>query len=429
MDTSTVHSDRAASGADTRASRIERILGEMTADAFKREYLGRKSIVLPGPPSRFDGLFTWAMLNQLLETQSFTSATLRMKKAGKDIAVDSYLTEFTRFNRPPVMTAISPRVITDEMRDGATLVINGVQKMVPSVAALADDFEQVLEARININMYASLVNEKNCFGCHYDVHDVFVLQVEGQKHWQLFGQRPLTPYPHDAFDVTERPPTDTPLWDGLMTKGDALYMPRGSWHFARPVGEPTIHLSVGIVRPTGLDLLEWLIKQLGRDEFFRKNLPADEEEAQKRGYVEAVGAAIAGRLTQADLLGAFRRDRAIGESVAPGMKFGLPWSANEDVLPQSSEAIIDATSVTALKAYPSHEGDGMIQLYASGKPVLSFRKSVAPLCDYLQAHSPVSVRTFMHHFQSEFSEETLASFLRQLSLKHLIVLEVPGDRQ
>jgi len=427
MDTSTADLDTLDVVATARATRIEHLLGEMTPDVFKREYLGRRSLLLPGSQDRFNGLLTWTMLNELLETRSFTAAALRMKKAGKDIPVESYLTEYTRFNRPPIMTTISPRVITDEMRDGATLIINSIQKMVPSIATLAEDLEHVLQARININMYASLVHDKNCFGCHYDVHDVLVLQVQGRKHWQLFGPRPLMPYPHESFDSTERPPTVTPTWDGLMTQGDALYMPRGWWHFARPIGGPTIHLSVGIVKPTGLDLLEWLTKQMGTDDIFRKNLPQDAQEAVSCGYLDAVRDAVTARMAQPDLLETFLQDRANGEGVAPGMKFGLPWSANEEVLPPSAGALIYPTSAVALKTYPSPDGDGMIQLYAAGKPALSFRKSVVALCDYLQEHSPVPVHMFMRRFQSEFNEETLRSFLRQLSLKHLIVVKATEE--
>ena len=39
---------------------------------------------------------------------------------------------------------------------------------------------------------------------------------------------------------------DAPLWEGMLEDGDLLYIPRGWWHVATPLDEPTLHLTVGV---------------------------------------------------------------------------------------------------------------------------------------------------------------------------------------
>jgi hypothetical protein len=63
------------------------------------------------------------------------------------------------------------------------------------------------------------------------------------------------------------------LWEGTLEDGDLLYIPRGWWHVALPLAEPTLHLTVGIHNRTGLDLLRWLAERMRASETFRRDLP------------------------------------------------------------------------------------------------------------------------------------------------------------
>jgi ribosomal protein L16 Arg81 hydroxylase len=423
LPTTLVSSLDATAATPSKADRFQALLGALPAREFVDEYLGRKFAVFPGAASRFGELLDWDSLNAILQTTMFTDGSIRLKKAGKDIPPQVFMKEYTKRNRPPMLTAISAKAITAEMRDGATLIVNSIQKMSPAIRALAEDLEVALRARINVNMYASVVNERNCFPCHYDVHDVLVLQVHGRKHWQVFGRRPITPYPHEPFNHTERPPSDQPVWEGLLTQGDAMYLPRGVWHFARPVSDSTIHLSVGIVKPTGFDFLDWMAKQLNPEQFFRQNLPEFTANAAQQEYLLAFKQRVADWLTRPDLFDAFALDYTIAEGEGVYTTFGLPWSVTEQLLPRSHDALIHLTTPLGLRPQPSRNSDGMVDLYESGEPVLSFKKNVTPLCEYLLAHAPVSIEAFMNCFKDDFSEATLTSFLRELVLKYLIVMK------
>lgn len=58
---------------------------------------------------------------------------------------------------------------------------------------------------------------------HFDVQDVLVLQITGEKHWQLKTQPLVDPLPQQAwFDVSERRREELRLAKGLLEHGNAL---------------------------------------------------------------------------------------------------------------------------------------------------------------------------------------------------------------
>lgn len=411
-------------GTVRRPSMIDIVLGDISRELFLRDHLGRTFLYLPGPTERFAHLLSWQELNRILDTQMFSSATLRMKKAGQDVSPESYLAAYTDYRKSGVATNVLTKVVTRELREGATLIINGIQKPCPAVAALADDLEEALEARINVNTYATL-HESHGFPCHYDTHDVLVLQVQGRKHWQVFDRRPVTPFSHEPFERHERPGVSEPLWMGLLNPGDALYLPRGYWHFARPVGEPTIHLSVGIVSPTGLDLLNFVVGEMSApdaSELIRQNLPLAWPAPDQARHVESLRQGLMEALSRPDLLARFAKQWTIAGAMPPRARFGLPWSATEAGLPPTDDGTIHVTAPHALRAYDSPDSPDIVCLYVEGKPEVEFRRSVVPLCAYLTNSATVRVKDFLEEFSTDFEEATLRDFLRQLVVKGLIVI-------
>ena len=68
--------------------------------------------------------------------------------------------------------------------DGATLVLQGLHRTWEPLL----DFSQQLAADLGhpnqVNAYVT-PPQSTGFSDHYDVHDVFVLQVEGEKRWRI----------------------------------------------------------------------------------------------------------------------------------------------------------------------------------------------------------------------------------------------------
>ena len=120
------------------------------------------------------------------------------------------------------------------------------------ITHLAESLERVFRVRIQVNAYAGW-RTSHGFDLHWDDHDVFILQIAGRKKWKVYGMTRKYPLARDVEPATDKP--DTPLWEGMLEDGDLLYIPRGWWHVATPLDEPTLHLTVGVNNPNGADLL------------------------------------------------------------------------------------------------------------------------------------------------------------------------------
>ena len=87
---------------------------------------------------------------------------------------------------------------------------------------------------VQVNAYIT-PPENRGFAAHYDVHDVFVLQVAGHKRWHVHEPVVLNPLPDQPWQqhraaVAARA-AEQPLIDVALEPGDALYLPRGYLHW------------------------------------------------------------------------------------------------------------------------------------------------------------------------------------------------------
>jgi len=70
------------------------------------------------------------------------------------------------------------------------------------------------------------------FAPHYDDVDVFILQLEGRKHWELFAPTPEQSLPRYSSGNLERDEIGEPFKKIALEQGDFLYFPRGIIHQA-----------------------------------------------------------------------------------------------------------------------------------------------------------------------------------------------------
>ncbi len=143
--------------------------------------------------------------------------------------------------------------IRNDFADGFTIVVDGVERYVRSIASLAHSIEVELNFPIQVNAYITPPGSRGLVP-HYDDHDVLILQIQGSKIWHLHNGVDIPPHGLQLRDKAV--PTDgLPLPTDLRLEvGDVLYLPRGLVHAADTDAEPSIHLTVGIHAPTALTL-------------------------------------------------------------------------------------------------------------------------------------------------------------------------------
>ncbi len=173
---------------------------------------------------------------------------------------------------------------------GESLRIEGAQRFSRGLALFCRAVEEDLTCPVKVNMYLS-PGGTQALRRHYDTHDVFILQIHGEKKWRLFGppiEFPIEYLPPLRCERQEQMTYQMEQWKSLnaqnhcvlteefvLEKGDFLYLPRGHWHEAQAEPEHiSCHLAVGSQSFTYVDLLTKAITQAAsHDVELRKPLP------------------------------------------------------------------------------------------------------------------------------------------------------------
>ncbi|MFC9020540.1 cupin domain-containing protein, partial [Streptomyces albidoflavus] len=209
-----------------------------------------------------------------------------------------------------------------EFADGATLVLQALHRTWQPVAEFCAGLGTELGHPVQANAYVTPPQNRG-FDDHYDVHDVFVLQIEGTKRWLV--HRPVHPDPLRDQPWTDRRPAvaeaaaSEPYLDVVLAPGDVLYLPRGWLHAAEAQGAVSVHLTLGIHTWTRYALAEQLaqaaLATLREDPALRATLPLGVD--GPGGDLEMVRASLTAALAQADPAPLFHRARRAQGRPAP----------------------------------------------------------------------------------------------------------------
>lgn len=154
---------------------------------------------------------------------------------------------------------------------GQSLVIMGMQRRWPAIAELCRNLEAVFHCPVHANLYLTPPGSQG-FAAHFDTHEVFVLQLEGEKHWRLFGVAEELPLATDATPLSRKP--GKPTQEITLRPGDLLYIPRGHVHEAATADIKSLHLTVGVNVYRWADLLRHALACASRQDVrFRKSIP------------------------------------------------------------------------------------------------------------------------------------------------------------
>jgi len=244
---------------------FDEVISPFSRGQFFNEYWNQKFHHFVGRKGRFGDLLTWDDLNSILKHSRLGTPLFRLSQGGQGVPEDHY-TSLGWGNVPRIDFG---RLVSC-LANGATLVLGCVEELSPRVQMLSESFCDALHSGNYVNLYAGW-HSQNGSDLHWDSQDIVVLQLAGRKRWQIFPPTREAPLQGDT-DTPPRP-TGKPAWDGLLEEGAALYLPRGWWHIAFPINEPSLHLTIGTVPPNGLDLLNWAVLQLRDHLGVRQDLP------------------------------------------------------------------------------------------------------------------------------------------------------------
>ncbi|MPY76176.1 MAG: hypothetical protein GEU87_18180 [Alphaproteobacteria bacterium] len=271
----------------TRRIGFRDLLAPMTPEEFLDGHFDRTPLHLPGPAGRFAGVFTWEQAAVLLNmTTLWSASTLKVVLDGKLVRTEDYCVSQQNRDGAPVPQP-DPKRVQALVRQGAAISLNFVETMSPEIAAIAAALQCWFDGEAVCNIYCSWSGHQG-FASHFEFHDVFVLQIDGTKVWNVYEGRfdqaaHIEGYSSDSFpDDFHANARGAVQMEARMTPGDVLYIPRGQYHDALATSDASMHLTFGVEFLSGFYFLGAIADALQQEPFFRQTLPRfDRPEAHR----------------------------------------------------------------------------------------------------------------------------------------------------
>jgi 50S ribosomal protein L16 3-hydroxylase len=228
-----------------------RLLGNVTPRAFLQRHWQKRPLLVRGAIPGFRGIADLHLLAALAARDDVESRVVQR-----------------RGNRLETVHGPFQKGLRLKRRN-ATLLVSGVNLLVPAADELLRRFAFVPQARLD-DVMVSYAAPGGGVGPHVDSYDVFLLQGEGRRRWRIWN------FKEEKTEYT-------------VDRGDLLYLPPG-WRHDGVALEPCYTYSIGFRAPRGAALaaafLDWLHERGLPDALYRD--PALEPARR--------GAAIPGRM-------------------------------------------------------------------------------------------------------------------------------------
>ena len=181
-------------------------------------------------------------------------------------------------------------VAAEELGAGATLRVRDLQRADADLMALIHAIQETFAAPAQINLYLT-PPEQEGFPPHFDITDVFIVQIAGSKSWRIhpeYADQKRLPTADTAWEPQRYRPIG-PVEELTLRTGDVLYIPRGEMHSAASVGEESMHLTISLAPVTYADVLAAALARLAKEDVaFRRRVPLRNGDAALETEIRAL---------------------------------------------------------------------------------------------------------------------------------------------
>jgi ribosomal protein L16 Arg81 hydroxylase len=254
--------------------RFEDLIAPMATEDFLRDWYGKRPLHISAGNARLRGLVGWNKLNELLGLPShWSEANIKLIFKGVPVTGDLYLDNVETL--AGVVRRANPAKVDVFLQMGATLLAGAVQEISPEVLALAASLSEQFAGRAEANLYCSFKGIQ-ALTSHFDVHEVFAIQCEGEKLWNLYENRanaPIEGLRGDNAQAVIDASKGRVAMQVRMRPGDMLYIPRGFCHDALASSGASLHVTFSVTPLDGRALFRLLEEEAILDSAFREYLP------------------------------------------------------------------------------------------------------------------------------------------------------------
>lgn len=292
--------------------------GELVGDEdeFFATYFTQRPLFRPGAlTGDMSEILSISDMDDIVHQEGLRSSLFRMLGRGV-LATGPALTRRLDLRREGTAFDDAPDAdkIYAHFRSGKTLIHAGLNHTRPNLRKLCGILTEKFAAPSEAVAFLTPAGTQ-AGTAHSDPSDVYVIQLAGSKHWQVWP----TPEKRRAGVDREHllPELGAPMLDVVLRPGDVLYLPYGTPHVAAAKEQTSLHLTVVALTPTWSQLLAQVLENvLDNDEDFWSVPNLGEAPASLDAAMREKLAALTARLGGLDTRPALRRVADAGRAYA-----------------------------------------------------------------------------------------------------------------
>jgi len=298
--------------------------------------------------------------------------------------------------------------INAALRDGATLVVDSVERLHEPVYEFCLGLEQVFGVPLQADLYASW-RDGPARELQWNDHEAIVLHLHGTKGWRVSNPTAFCP----SIKAPPQKPVGAPAWAGDLEAGDLLYIPRGWWYADSSFGQPALYLVVTFKNPTGLDIMHRLVETLSMLDFMRMDIPRFSGASVRSSYLRLIQLEIVRAMATPGLVLGVQRE--MQERTDARTYFSFPLIGDD-----AGFGPLDNHSAFPLVHFPANhvlrrvEREDATEIAISGQ-VSRLSQEAVWVLEQLSDQSGRTVRSLREAYSSQFGTDiapTLSELLR-----------------
>jgi len=228
--------------------KIPGTLGDISPETFMQEYWQKKPLLIRQAFADFKSPITADELAGLACEEDVDSRIV-MEKDG----------EHPWF---PVFGPMDETIFNSMPETHWSLVVNDMEKYLPELAWIVDRFRFIPEWRLD-DLMVSYAADQGSVGPHVDLYDVFLLQGEGKRRWQISSREVSEDNQVEGTPLRiQKEFTAEEEW--IVEPGDMIYLPPGVSHHGVSLGE-SISYSIGFRATSHADMVSDFIAYITQD--------------------------------------------------------------------------------------------------------------------------------------------------------------------
>ena len=220
---------------------MKTLLGGLSPTRFLREYWHKRPLLVRNAVPGFSGLLSPDAMQQLACRDDVESRLIQ--GSGTHWQLD----------QGPFMKSDFKRLPKTEW----TLLVQSLNHMLPEADALLTQFDFIPHARLD-DLMVSYAVPGGSVGPHFDSYDVFLLQGQGHRRWQISTQTDLTLLDDAPLKILRHFKPEE-AW--TLGPGDMLYLPPHVAHYGVAEDACTTY-SIGFRAPTAEEMAHGFLMHL-----------------------------------------------------------------------------------------------------------------------------------------------------------------------